>query len=140
MVVLPKETSIGLSKKTKEKLRNLKAHERESFEEVIERLIGEQKKEFSDLDLEEAISFLRKRGAETVKVFGSYAKDNATSESDIDIIVDKIDGSLLDLVGMQIELSGILGVEVDLFTENSLHPLLKDDIEREAKVITNAQR
>ncbi|MEM3623430.1 MAG: hypothetical protein QXR76_06660 [Candidatus Bathyarchaeia archaeon] len=43
--------------------------------------------------------------------------------------------SLLDLAGLKIELEEILGKKVDVLTYNSLHPLLKDKILKEQKVI-----
>ncbi len=59
-----------------------------------------------------------------------------TDESDIDILIE-FEGrkSLLNLVGLKIELEEILKRKVDVLTYKSLHPLLKDRILREQEVI-----
>ncbi len=54
----------------------------------------------------------------------------------IDILVEfKGEKSLLDLVGLKIELEERLGKKVDVLTYNSLHPLLKERILNEQEVI-----
>ncbi|MBX9910464.1 MAG: nucleotidyltransferase family protein [Beijerinckiaceae bacterium] len=78
---------------------------------------------------------LRSRGARAAFVYGSTARDEARRDSDVDIFIDIEPGrkfSLLDLIAMQRYLSDELGVEIDLRTRASLHPRLKDQIEREA--------
>jgi len=56
--------------------------------------------------------------------------------SDIDILIEfKGNKSLLDLAGLKIELEETLHRKVDVLTYNSLHPLLKDRILKEQKVI-----
>ena len=65
----------------------------------------------------------------------STARDEARLDSDVDIFIDIEPGrkfSLLDLIAMKRYLSDELGVEIDLRTRASLHPRLKDQIEREA--------
>ena len=62
-------------------------------------------------------------------VFGSYAHADATTDSDLDLLVDLPPGSsLLDLVGLQLDLSEALGIDVDANTYNAIHPLLRDRI------------
>ncbi len=62
-------------------------------------------------------------------VFGSRARADATPRSDLDLLV-KFDpeASLLDLVGMEIDLTERLGVEVDVVTPASIKPRIKDRI------------
>ena len=56
--------------------------------------------------------------------------------SDIDILLEfGAEKSLLDLAGLKIELEESLGREVDVLTYNSLHPLLKERILSEQRVI-----
>jgi len=56
--------------------------------------------------------------------------------SDIDILVEfGAEKSLLDLAGLEIELEESLGRKVDVLTYNSLHPLLKERILSEQRVI-----
>jgi predicted nucleotidyltransferase len=69
-------------------------------------------------------------------LFGSVARDESDEKSDVDILVELSgEKSLLDLAGLKIELEEILGRGVDVLTYESLHPLLKDRILSEQKVI-----
>ena len=71
-----------------------------------------------------------------VGIFGSYARNEPTDKSDLDILID-IDGhvNLLQLIGLEQELSELLGIKVDLVTERSVHPRLKPYILKDLKVI-----
>lgn len=66
-------------------------------------------------------------------IFGSYARDEQTEGSDLDVLVEfEQPIGLLDLVRLENELSDRLGVDVDLVTRNSLKPRVEaritDDI------------
>ena len=66
-------------------------------------------------------------------IFGSYAREEATASSDIDMLVDfnqSID--LLDFVRLKYELEDIFGKSVDLGTPNGLKKTIKTDILNEA--------
>ena len=79
--------------------------------------------------LDRILPVLHRYGVRRAGVFGSYARADATSESDLDLLVDLPDGaSLLDLVGLQLDLSEALGIEVDANTYNAIHPLLRERI------------
>lgn len=68
-------------------------------------------------------------GVEKAELFGSYARREATKESDIDILVKFKEGkSLLDLVGLRQALMRKLGKSVDVATKGSLHPLIKKNV------------
>lgn len=58
-----------------------------------------------------------------VYLFGSYARGNATEDSDIDLLID-IKGtgikSLLQLSAVMLELENATGKNIDLITTNSL--------------------
>ena len=74
--------------------------------------------------------------AKKIAVFGSYARDEAKPESDMDILVEVSERkSLLDLVGIEQELTEALGVKADLLTEKSISPYLIDRIKKEMEVI-----
>ena len=82
------------------------------------------------------VEVLKKYGVRKAAIFGSVARGDDTEDSDIDIIVEFVDGkSLLDLVALKLELQKMLGKEIDIITYNSIHPLLKEKILSEQVVI-----
>ena len=60
-------------------------------------------------------------------VFGSYARGEEKKNSDVDILVE-FDGSLLDLVGLEMEIEKRLGKKVDLLTYGGINHLLRERI------------
>jgi uncharacterized protein len=78
---------------------------------------------------------LRAKGVTALYVFGSVARGEAGSESDVDLFIDVAPDapfSIIDLVGLQDDLSQRLGVTADLTTRNGLHYWVKDQILAEA--------
>jgi uncharacterized protein len=78
---------------------------------------------------------VKARGATSLYLFGSVVRDEAKSSSDLDLFIDydpKKKFSLVDLVGIKLFLEDALGVEVDVTTRDSLHPMLRKDIEQSA--------
>lgn len=78
---------------------------------------------------------IRARGATSLYLFGSVARDEASDMSDLDLFIDydpEEKFSLVDLAGLKIYLEDELSTEVDVTTRNSLHPRLKDKIETSA--------
>ena len=72
-------------------------------------------------------------GAFNVRVFGSVARGEADSESDIDLLVDMEAGrSLLDLSGLLIDLEDMLGCNVDVVTERGLRDRIRERVLKEA--------
>jgi predicted nucleotidyltransferase len=72
-------------------------------------------------------------GARNVRVFGSVARGEASTDSDIDILVDlEPKRSLLDLSGLLLDLQDLLGCKVDVVTERSLHWYIRDRVLQEA--------
>ncbi|MDA0769617.1 MAG: nucleotidyltransferase family protein [Chloroflexi bacterium] len=81
----------------------------------------------------EILALAKKRGARNIRVFGSVAGNEATTDSDVDILVEMEPGrSLLDLTGLQLDLEELLGRDVDVVTEKGLSPYLRDRILAEA--------
>jgi hypothetical protein len=90
----------------------------------------------SDIIYKKVTSILAGYGAKKISIFGSYARGETDPESDIDIIVEFSERkSLLDIVGIEQELSEALGMKVDLLTEKSISPYLVDRIKKEMVVI-----
>lgn len=93
-----------------------------------------------DMELEDIkckiVPILKRYDVKRAALFGSFVRGEQREDSDIDILVEFKDGkSLLDLAGLKIELEEALGRKVDVLTYNSLHPLLRDKILQEQKVI-----
>jgi len=56
--------------------------------------------------------------------------------SDLDILVDFEESpSLLTFIHMENELSELLGVKIDLVTKDSLHPMLRESILKELRIV-----
>jgi uncharacterized protein len=82
------------------------------------------------------LNYMKAHGAERVGVFGSYARGEERADSDLDLLVwFREQQSLLGLIRMERELSELVGVKVDLLTEQAISPYLIDRIRKELKVI-----
>jgi len=75
-----------------------------------------------------------RHGIRDVRMFGSVARDEATDESDIDLLVDLEPGrTLVDLIGFQQEAEKILGVEVDAVAQRFLKRRVRAQAIRDAR-------
>ncbi|MEE4235421.1 MAG: nucleotidyltransferase family protein [Anderseniella sp.] len=75
----------------------------------------------------------RIHGARNIRVFGSVARSEDTSDSDIDFLIDMEESrSLLDLVGFKQELEAMLNRSADVLTERGISPYLRKRILAEA--------
>ena len=72
-----------------------------------------------------------------IGIFGSYAREEATKESDIDILVEfRTTLTLLQLAHLERILENRLGFRVDLVTKGSLrHPVVSENIRKDLKII-----
>jgi predicted nucleotidyltransferase len=84
---------------------------------------------------EEILRIAARHGARTVGVFGSVARGDDRSDSDIDLDVEMEDGRSLDLVGLEQELEELLWRKVDVVTDASSHALLRSRITAEARAL-----
>lgn len=75
---------------------------------------------------------MARRGVVRAGLFGSFARGDATADSDVDFLVEfEEDRTLLDLAGLRLDLREALGRDVDVATPGSLHPKLRNRILRE---------
>ena len=82
---------------------------------------------------EEIRRLAKRRGALSVRVFGSVARGEANESSDLDLLVEWEPGrSLLDHAGLVQDLQGVLGTKVHVGTEKSLHWYVRERVLREA--------
>ena len=99
--------------------------------------LGECEMDISELLQEKRDDILQaaaERGAYDVRVFGSVARGEAGSESDLDLLVDlEPSRSLYDLGGLLADLEDLLGCRVDVVTEKGLHWYIRDRVLSEAR-------
>ena len=92
--------------------------------------------EIIDKQRDQILAIAAKHGAFNVRVFGSVARGEAKTDSDVDFLVDmEDDRSLFDVGGLLYDLQNLLHRDVDVVTENGLHWYVKDKIIREAKPV-----
>ncbi|MGA2079944.1 MAG: nucleotidyltransferase family protein [Holophaga sp.] len=83
--------------------------------------------------LRSALPVLRdKYGVKDLALFGSVARDEATSQSDVDILVTFNGPATFDgFLGLEETLESLLGGKVDLVTDKALKPLIRPSVERD---------
>jgi uncharacterized protein len=85
--------------------------------------------------LKDCAAVVQARGATSLYLFGSSARDEARADSDLDLFIDYDPTrrfSLTDLAAIKNILQDRLATEIDVTTRDSLHPLLRDGIVRSA--------
>ena len=82
------------------------------------------------------LPILKRHGVKKAGLFGSYARGDLNAQSDIDILVD-IDEeiSLLDFVGLKLDIEDALGNKIDLVEYSTIKPRIKDRILQEQVII-----
>lgn len=85
----------------------------------------------------EVVPIAQKYGIPRVYLFGSYARGEEKTDSDIDLKVD-IQGTkigLFELSGLRLDLKNRLGVSVDVVTEGGLYENVKNEISKDQVLI-----
>jgi hypothetical protein len=82
---------------------------------------------------EEILRLAERRGAHSLRVFGSVARGEANENSDLDLLVAWEPGrSLMDHAALVQDLQELLGMKVHVGAEKSLHWYVRDKILGEA--------
>ena len=77
----------------------------------------------------ELLALASRRGVTGVRVFGSMSRGDDADESDVDLLVTLAPGtSALALGGLLLDAQELLGRRVDVVTEASLHPALRERV------------
>lgn len=92
------------------------------------------------VDRDETISLLRRHAADirrfgvaSLALFGSIARGEAGTHSDVDVLVEFEERPTFDgYMGLKFFLEDLLGRPVDVVTVSSLKPRLRAAVEREA--------
>ena len=80
----------------------------------------------------------RRYHVKELSVFGSAARGQMKPDSDIDLLVEFLPDSQVDLVdyaGLMLDLSSLLGRKVDLVSKNGLKPLIRDSVLQDARLV-----
>lgn len=84
----------------------------------------------------EVLAIAQAHGASNVRVFGSTARGDDTAESDIDLLVDLHPSvGLFDLERLQIAISDLLGVKVDVVPASMLKPRVKPYVDDDVALL-----
>jgi hypothetical protein len=78
---------------------------------------------------EQILEIAHRHGARNVRVFGSFARGEATAESDLDLLIDlEPEKGLFEIVAIKLDLENLLGRNVDVLTKNALSKYIRDDV------------
>ncbi len=93
-----------------------------------------------EIPTNDIFDFCHRHKIRELALFGSVLREDFNSESDVDVLIDFEVGvddklTLMDLAGIQIELSTLLQRDVDLVLRDGLKPLLKDEILNSLEVV-----
>lgn len=89
-----------------------------------------------DFNNEQVINLYNKYHVKTLRIFGSMARGESRMNSDVDLLVTFSKPiSLLQMVGLERELSTIIGRKVDLLTTKSVSRYLRNRILKESRQI-----
>jgi uncharacterized protein len=78
---------------------------------------------------EEILKIAANHGARKVRIFGSVARGDADSESDLDLLVEFLPGStLLSQSAMIRELEDLLGIKVDVVSDQGLRDRIRERV------------
>lgn len=84
-----------------------------------------------------ALPILKRHAVKRAAIFGSFARGEAKTRSDIDFLIEyrSKKKSLFDLVDLKFELENSLGRKVDIVTYNSIYWRIREQILAEQVVI-----
>ncbi len=97
------------------------------------------------IDLRSKVTPILRPYVNRISVFGSYARGDATAESDIDLLIALKPADtrpvlgLFEFIKLEETLAEKLGCEVDLITEEGLNPRRKFNIEKDRVVLYEAK-
>lgn len=80
---------------------------------------------------------VERNNAANPRVFGSVVRGEDTEDSDLDILVDGIDGktTLLSLARIKLAVEALTGFKVDVLTPFDLHERFRAEVLMEAKAL-----
>jgi predicted nucleotidyltransferase len=96
--------------------------------------------QLGDIQVDEGAlaSLCRSYRVRELSVFGSVARGEMRPDSDIDLLVEFLpdaDVDLVDHAGLMLELSRLLGRNVDLVSKRGLKPLIRASVLEQARLL-----
>ena len=91
--------------------------------------------EIKDLLQSHKTKLVEKYNLKNLAIFGSFARNEASDKSDIDILVEFNKPIGLDFITLAEELEEILGIKVDLVTPNAIKPKMFDYIKKDLQYV-----
>ncbi len=86
-----------------------------------------------DALMPQVLAVATRHGASNLRVYGSIATGHEHADSDIDLLVDlPEEQSLLGLISLRQDLEDLLGCSVDVTEAETLHPLIRAEILKQA--------
>lgn len=79
--------------------------------------------------------WLEEQGVTDLRLFGSFARDQATAQSDVDLMCRTTKRMGLEFFGIQNQLGERLGREVELFMDGDLKPFAQRRAETDAILV-----
>jgi predicted nucleotidyltransferase len=86
-------------------------------------------------------TFCQANGVRRLGLFGSALRGELRPDSDIDLLVEFEPGrtpGLLRIAGLELQLRGLVGRDVDLRTPGDLSPRFRDQVSASARVLYDA--
>ena len=90
-----------------------------------------------EIDKQVIAEFCKKNQIRSLALFGSVLRDDFRPDSDVDVLVEFEQGAhvgMLKLAGLEMELSEILGHQVDLNTPGFISRYFREQVLAEAEV------
>ena len=83
--------------------------------------------------IREHLGAIQAFGVSSIRLFGSIARDEASADSDVDLLVDfDSTPSFREFMDLRFFLEDLLGRHVDLVTESGLRPRVRPLVEKDA--------
>ena len=91
---------------------------------------------FAGVTADQLWDVAHRHGVVRMRVFGSWARGEARPDSDLDLLVElEPRRTLLDVIRLKRALESLVGSDVDVITEGSLSPYLRDRALAEARPV-----
>ena len=93
---------------------------------------------YAQVDEAALADLCRKCRVRELSVFGSAARGDMRPDSDIDLLVEFLPDSKIDLVdyaALMLDLSQLIGTKVDLVSKKGLKPLIRASVLKEARLL-----